>query len=513
MPLILTPFRFYNFRLWTAANSVSVAGTWMQVLAANWLLLGATGSAAQMGLGVLAHAGPGVLLGPWAGTLADRLPARPLLTVTQLAHALIAALIGVAAMSGGAVVLVVYAAMLLGGLVTALESPAFGRFGSLMVDRSHLGAALAVGSLANSAGRILGMSAGGVLVATIGPGPLFLANAASFLVVIGVMYLLRTVPPGSTEAGPKPAGTRVPHHRVPEPAGPTAAATPGTSPDTPPPTTWAGLRYLCRDPMVLITLGLAFLLGSLGRNYQVTMAAMSAGPLGGGPDAYGMLSTVFAAGTVAGGLVAAHAGRFRLSQIAAVGLGMSALQALSGLTPGLLWFAVTLLPIAAGAVLVDTVVSTRMQLDNPLALRGRVLGAVGATGAIAGAIGAPVLGWLSDLLGPRGALLLAGVFTVVGSALALAGYAAVRRRREGAPTGARAEAPARAAATGPAPTAAGVAGPAPTAAGVAGPAPTAAGTTVPAPTAAVPAQLAPWPGAPAVAPPAARVPAPDARSG
>jgi len=428
MPLILTPFRFYNFRLWTSANAVSVTGTWMQVLAANWLLLVSTGSAAQMGLGVLAHAAPSILLGPWAGALADRLPARPLLTLTQLAHAAVAATLAVAVLLGGNLLPVVYGAMLVGGVITALEGPSFGRFGSLLVDRSHLGAALAVGSLTSSVGRIVGMSAGGVLVAMTGPATLFLANAASFLVVVAVMYLLRPIAPGAAvDATPGAAGEAGADGT----AGDSRAPQDGPEPGTPVPTTaWAGLIYLLRDPRVLITLGLALLLGSLGRNYQVTMAAMSAGPLAAGPDGYGILSTVFAAGTVAGGLLAARAGRVRLTQLAALGVGMSVLQGLSGLSPWLWSFAAVLVPIAAAAVVVDTVVATRLQLDNPLALRGRVLGAVASTGAIAGAIGAPVLGWLSDLLGARGALGVAGTLTVAGSALALVGYAALQRRRE-----------------------------------------------------------------------------------
>src|SRR5690606_326216 len=282
MPLILTPFRFYNFRLWTSANAVSVTGTWMQVLAANWLLLVSTGSAAQMGLGVLAHAAPSILLGPWAGALADRLPARPLLTLTQLAHAAVAAALAVAVLVGSNLLPVVYGAMLVGGVVTALEGPSFGRFGSLLVDRSHLGAALAVGSLTSSVGRIVGMSAGGVLVAMTGPAPLFLANAASFLVVVAVMYLRRPIAPGAAvDATPGAAE---------DDAADDTAGDSGQEPEpgTPIPTTaWAGLVYLLRDPRVLITLGLALLLGSLGRNYQVTMAAMSAGPLAAGPDGYG----------------------------------------------------------------------------------------------------------------------------------------------------------------------------------------------------------------------------------
>src|SRR5690554_908788 len=238
MPLILTPFRFYNFRLWTAANAVSVTGTWMQVLAANWLLLVTTGSAAQMGLGVLAHAAPAILLGPWAGTLADRLPARPLLTVTQLAHAAVAVLLAVTVLLEGNLLLAVYGAMLIGGVITALEGPSFGRFGSLLVDRPTLGAALAVGSLTSSVGRIVGMSAGGVLVATTGPALLFLINAAGFLVVVTAMYLLRPIAPGAAlDATPQaPPGatadaTATGDDAAPDPTAPQQQATePGGSP-------------------------------------------------------------------------------------------------------------------------------------------------------------------------------------------------------------------------------------------------------------------------------------------
>ncbi|MFF5232173.1 hypothetical protein [Dactylosporangium sp. NPDC000521] len=65
-----------------------------------------------------------------------------------------------------------------------------------------------------------------------------------------------------------------------------------------------GFRYLATQPVVLVTFAVALVLGSLGRNYQVTMPAMSDGPLAAGPAGYGALSTVFAAGTVAGALLA-----------------------------------------------------------------------------------------------------------------------------------------------------------------------------------------------------------------
>lgn len=409
MPLILTPFRFADFRLWSGTNLVSVTGTWMQVLAASWLLLVATGSAVHMGLGMLAQAVPVLLLGPWAGTLADRLPTRQLLTITYSLQTAISIMLALIVWSGTDPAPWAYGSMLAGGAVTAVAGPALGRFGSTTVDRTHLGPALAVGSVTGSAGRIVGMSIGGMLVAAAGAGPLFLINAATFLAAAGLLYRLPPAVPRSTDA-PDLA-------QAPDPA------------DAVPTTALAGLRYLLRDPMVAITLSLAFLLGSLARNYQVVMAAMSAGPLHSGPDGYSLLSTMLAVGALGGGLLAARAGRMYGRHLVVVGGVMSALEALSGLAPGLWQFATMLLPIAAAAVVVDTVVATRLQLDKPLAVRGRVLAAVGATGAVSGAVGAPVLGWLASTLGPRSALELAGVITALGCVAAAVAYASVQRRR------------------------------------------------------------------------------------
>jgi MFS family permease len=410
LPLILTPFRFRNFRLWSGANVISTTGSWMQVLAANWLLLTATGSAAQMGLGILVSTLPVLLLGPWAGALADRLPARPMLSATQLVHALLSVILALVAASDANPAIWVYATMLTAGVINSIEGPMLGRFGSTLVDRDHLGPALAAGSLIGSGARVVGMSLGGTLIAATGPSLLFLINAASFLVVIGVMYLLRPLDPTAVDPLAHPeADKEAPAEPVPT-------------------TTWAGLRYVLTDRYVLITLGLAFLLGSLGRNYQVTMAAMSEGPLAAGAKGYGLLSTVFAIGATAGGLFAARAGRMYGRHLVLLGVGMSVLQAASGMAPGLWAFAAAMLPIAAAAVVVDTVVTTRMQLDNPLAVRGRVLAVVSAVSALAGATGAPVLGWMADLLGARGALISAGVITTLGTLAAGAGYLILRRR-------------------------------------------------------------------------------------
>lgn len=237
-----------DFRIWTGAGFVSVTGTWMQALAVNWYILQVTGSATQMGLAVLLQALPVLLLSSWAGALADRLPARPLLICTQLAHAALAAGLAATAWAQVGGVSILYAVTLAGGLVTAVESPAKGRFGSTMVAPERLGNALSLGSLVNSAARIIGMSLGGLLVVVAGPAPLFAGNAASFLAVIVALLAVHERRPPARHA----AEHEHEHgHGV-----------------------RAGLRYLRRQPVILVTLGLAVVLGSTPSHVSVPSGAL-----------------------------------------------------------------------------------------------------------------------------------------------------------------------------------------------------------------------------------------------
>lgn len=398
--------RHRNYRIWAGAGFVSVIGTWMQVLGVNWYVLQQTGSATSMGLAVLLQALPTLLLSSWGGALADRLPARPLLVATQVGHAGLAAALATLAWSGTPQMSMIYAISLVSGALSAIEGPVMGRYGSTMVDRETLGNALALGSLTNSAGRILGMSVGAVVVAITGPALLFVMNSVSFAAVVAALLAVRQRELHQPEAG---TGTRAGHdHGI-----------------------RAGLRYLRGQPVILTALALAFVLGSLGRNYQVTMAAMSDGPLGGGAGAYGLLSTVFAVGTVLGSLAAARRRELSYRLLVGAGVAASVLQAVAGLTPGVWSFAAAILPIAAAAVIIDTTVGTRAQLDTDGAMRGRVLAAIGVTGSVAAAVGAPALGWLSEHVGPRQTLVLAGSVGVAASVWA--GLRLARRTGEQRP--------------------------------------------------------------------------------
>ncbi|KWX01511.1 Arabinose efflux permease family protein [Carbonactinospora thermoautotrophica] len=389
LPPMFSALKHRNYRLWATADLISVTGTWMQVLGLNWLILQLTSSATHVGFAILLQAVPALMFGLWGGAIADRVPARPLLLVTQTGHALLAAALAVIAYRHDDSVLPVYAVAFVSGVVGSLEGPALGRFGAEIVGREDLGNALALGSIINSSGRILGMSLAGALVPLTGTGALFLLNALSFGAVLAAILAVRTDQ----------------LHRIARPARHQRGIV-------------AGLRYLRAMPRLLVLFALGFTLSSLGRNYQVTMAAMSEGPLGAGAPGYGLLSVVFAVGTVAGGVLAAARKRLTVRLLLVMAAVTSMLQLMSGAAPGLAMFALLMFPIAAGAVIIDTTMGTRVQLDSAEHMRGRVIAVHGLVASAAGAVGGPALGWLCDRFGPRQALELAGLTTACASVLA-----------------------------------------------------------------------------------------------
>ncbi|RAS65916.1 transmembrane secretion effector [Lentzea atacamensis] len=96
MPPMFRALRHRNYRLWATADLISVTGSWMQVIGLNWVVLERTGSATSVGFSVLLSTLPAVLLGPWAGALADRLPVRRIVLVCQTLHAVLAGALAVA---------------------------------------------------------------------------------------------------------------------------------------------------------------------------------------------------------------------------------------------------------------------------------------------------------------------------------------------------------------------------------------------------------------------------------
>ncbi|HVH54238.1 MAG TPA: MFS transporter, partial [Actinomycetota bacterium] len=127
-----------NFRLFFVGQIVSVTGTWMQSVAAAWLVLKLTGSSVALGIQLALNFGPILLLGAWAGLLADRRDKRVILIGTQTAFALQALGLWALVFAGAAQLWMVYALSLFAGIVTAIDNPARQSFYAEMVGNKDL---------------------------------------------------------------------------------------------------------------------------------------------------------------------------------------------------------------------------------------------------------------------------------------------------------------------------------------------------------------------------------------
>jgi MFS family permease len=192
-PLMQPVFR----ALWTASVASNI-GTWMQNTAAAWLMTSIAPSPVMVALVQTATSLPIFLLALPAGALADVIDRRRLILFTQMWMLLAAALLGVLTLAGCTTPWVLLTLTLLLGIGSALNAPAWQAIVPELVTRQQLPAAVSLNSAGFNMARAVGPALGGLVVGWAGAGTAFLINAASFLAVVGVLYLWQRPPREST---------------------------------------------------------------------------------------------------------------------------------------------------------------------------------------------------------------------------------------------------------------------------------------------------------------------------
>ena len=188
---------FRNYRLFFYGQTISVAGTWMQMVAQNWLVWELTHSARWLGIISGASALPFVLFTLWGGQVADRLPRRAVLIWTQVLAMILAFVLAAVASRSFIVPQAWHIAVLaiLSGIVNAFNMPAQQAFVTDMIEeRSALSNAIALNSLRFNFARILGPAMAGWVLVRYGSAACFLINAFSFLAVI-ISLMMMHLPP------------------------------------------------------------------------------------------------------------------------------------------------------------------------------------------------------------------------------------------------------------------------------------------------------------------------------
>ena len=194
LPRTFRSLQHRNFQLYFAGQLISVAGTWMQVVAQGWLVYQLSHSELMLGVVGFAAAIPALIISPWAGVVVDRVNKRNLLVGTQSTAMVLAFVLAFLTFTGLVQVWEIVLLAALMGAVNAFDGPARQAFVVEMVGREDLPNAIAINSLMFQAARVIGPALGGVLLATVGTAWCFFINGVSFLAVIVCLRLMRLTP-------------------------------------------------------------------------------------------------------------------------------------------------------------------------------------------------------------------------------------------------------------------------------------------------------------------------------
>lgn len=385
-----------NYRLYAAGGVVSNVGTWMQRVAQDWLVLVlSANSAAALGITTGLQLLPFLLLGPFAGLVADRFPKRRVLQLTNLGMAVPAVVLGVLAVTGTAQIWHVYVLALVLGVASALDSPARHAFVSEMVEPADLTNAVGLNSASFNAARLVGPGLAGLLIAAWGGGAVatgwvILLNAVSYVAPVLTLQLLD-----------------VRRLQVPAPV-----ATRGLR------AVREGIGYVRRRSDLLLVLAVVFFAGTFGLNFQMTSALMATEVFGKGPSEYGLLGSFLAVGSLAGALSAARREEFTLRMVVVSAMVFGAAVTVAGLVPTYVVFALMCPVLGLSALTLITSANGYMQMNTAPAMRGRAMALYLMVMMGGTPVGAPLLGWVGEALGARWTLLLGGGVTMVGVAVA-----------------------------------------------------------------------------------------------
>jgi MFS family permease len=178
----LGALRERNFRLFFIGQATSQLGTGMVGVALSFAVLDLTGSVSDLGLVLAAQTIPLVAFLLVGGTVADRLPRRAVMLVSDGARGITQGTLAALLLTGHAELWHLFALQVLGGTATAFFVPAVTGLTTQVVAAERLQEANALRSLAGSGGNIAGPALAGILVATTGPGWALACDAASFAV-------------------------------------------------------------------------------------------------------------------------------------------------------------------------------------------------------------------------------------------------------------------------------------------------------------------------------------------
>lgn len=380
--------RVRNYRLFAIGQVVSLSGTWGQRIAQDWLVLELSGgSGVALGITTALQFAPVLLLGLWGGVLADRYDKRRILIGVQAAMGLLALTLGLLDVLGVVALWHVWALAFALGVAAALDVPVRQSFVTEMVEPADLPNAISLNSATFNSARIVGPAVAGLVIASAGTGVVFLANAVSYVAVV--------------------AGLRAMRVAELHPSAPVARARGQVR---------EGLTYVRQRPHLLVPMLLVAIVGTFGLNLQITLALVSREVFGLGASAFALLVSSLAVGSLVGALLSARrTAPPRMRTLFGSALGFGLLLLLVGAAPSAPVMALLLVPTGVVVLTFTTTANALVQLGCEPQVRGRVMALYVLVFLGGTPFGAPLIGAVSEALGPRAGIWTGGAVVALGA--------------------------------------------------------------------------------------------------
>jgi MFS family permease len=375
--------RVRNFRLFFGGQLISQVGNWLTLIAKALLVLKLTDSGIALGMLAVAQFGPVLVLGAFAGLVADRSDKRKLLLLVQSLAMAQSFCLAALVFSGHPPVLAIYGVALLGGFATAFDNPARRSFVVELVPADDIANAVSLNSALMTGSRVVGPALAGLLITTVGFGWCFLVDGVSYLAVLAGLWrmdtgLLRPAPVARRGKG-----------QVRE-----------------------GMRYARSVPDLWIPLLMMAVIGTLAFNFQTVLPLFTTRDLGGSTVTFTLLMSVVSGGSLVGALATARRraiGMYTVSLAAlAFGLAMTAL-AVAPNQP--IAFAVGFF-LGLASISFMTASTAIVQMTATPSMRGRVLALQSMVFLGSTPIGGPIVGFISQRYGARYSIALGAVATL-----------------------------------------------------------------------------------------------------
>ncbi|MEV0603536.1 MFS transporter [Streptomyces sp. NPDC050315] len=376
--------RIRNYRLFATGQVVSNTGTWMQRIAQDWLVLSLTGSSTAVGITTALQFLPMLLFGLYGGVIADRLPKRKLLLLTQSAMGLTGLALAVLTLTGQVQVWHVYLVAFLLGLVTVVDNPARQSFVSEMVGPDDIRNAVSLNSANFQSARLVGPAVAGVLITAVGSGWAFMLNGLSFIAPVVGLLMMRPSELHQGKVVPRGKGQLR-----------------------------EGLQYVAGRPDLIFPIILVGFIGTFGFNFPIWLTAFVDKVYHSGAGTYGLLNTLMAAGSLAGALLAARRGTSRLRLLVGAALAFGILEIAASLAPTFWLYAALLVPIGMCGLTINVTANSSVQLATDPAMRGRVMSLFMMVFMGGTPLGAPLVGWITDTYGARIGFLSGGAISAL----------------------------------------------------------------------------------------------------